>query len=267
MPGIADSKCILVIGATAGIGRALALSLLALPSKPTVIVSGRRRSRLDELAKEGLEVVHCDVDADRDTLDKFVSIVLDKYPQLDSVVFSAGIQHEFDFTHPETVDLDAFTSEINTNYIAIVTMIKYFLPHLLRKGSKGQPCFIIPVSSQLGILPAPWVPCYAATKAALHSYTISLEAQMRGTNVNVIEIAPPLVESELHDHQGKSPSLSKMWMPLDKFTEHIMKGLLRGDSFITAGSGEKFFSRFEEGKAEAAYDSYQRMKGVWAEAK
>ncbi|TFK57385.1 NAD(P)-binding protein [Heliocybe sulcata] len=262
MPNISDSKCILVVGATAGIGRALAASLKALPSKPKVIVTGRRQERLDELAKQGFETVKADVNADRAGLKQFVDSVVSKYPDLDSVIFSAGIQHEFDFTKPESVNLDNLADELNTNYLAIVTMITYFLPHLLKVASTGQPAFIMPITSGLAIVPGPWVPCYCATKAALHSYSISLNEQLLDTGVHVIEIMPPLVESELHDHQGKSPSLSKVWMPLDEFTNKAMEGLKRGDTFVPIGMAAQGFEKFEKGKAEASHGAFMNMKKV-----
>lgn len=84
MPTIQDSKCVLVVGATAGIGRALALAIHDLPSKPTVIVSGRRQERLDELAKKSDRIhgVKIDIDANRETLVKTVDGVLQKYPEV-----------------------------------------------------------------------------------------------------------------------------------------------------------------------------------------
>ncbi|KZT21657.1 NAD(P)-binding protein [Neolentinus lepideus HHB14362 ss-1] len=264
MPSINDSKCILVIGATAGIGRALAVSLKALPSSPKVIVTGRRQERLDELAKQGFETIKVDIDTDRANLKKFVDNTVRKYPELDSIIFSAGIQHEFDFTKPEEVNVDYIVSELNTNYTGIVTMITYFLPHLLKVASKGQPAFIIPITSGLGIVPGPWVPCYCATKAALHSYSISLNEQLRDTGVHVIEILPPLVESELHDHQGRTPALSKVWMTLDEFTKQTVEGLKRGDSIVASGMAAQGFEKFEKGKAEFAHGAYMNHKKLTA---
>lgn len=128
MPGIDAFRCILVIGATAGIGRALALAIHDLPNKPTVIVAGRRQNRLDELAAKASNVrsVQLNIDVDRDTLVRLVNSVLHEYPevihddvsflwspgrlsrafQIDGVIFSAGIQREFDFKNPESIDLD-----------------------------------------------------------------------------------------------------------------------------------------------------------------
>lgn len=84
MPGIGDCKCVLVIGATSGIGRSLALAIHALPSEPTVIVSGRRQERLDELAKMGtrLKTARVDVNGSREDLKAFVQDITAKYPNV-----------------------------------------------------------------------------------------------------------------------------------------------------------------------------------------
>ena len=87
MPNITDSKCILVVGSTGGIGRALALAILDLPSKPTVIVCGRRKERLDELiashgANGRLKSVTLDVLAERSVLQSSIQEIVNAYPDV-----------------------------------------------------------------------------------------------------------------------------------------------------------------------------------------
>lgn len=89
MPGINDSKCVLVVGATAGIGRALALAIAALPSKPTVIAAGRRKERLAELVRKGqeaaggcIESIEVDLSAGKDELKGFSEEVIDWFPEV-----------------------------------------------------------------------------------------------------------------------------------------------------------------------------------------
>ncbi|KAH8110647.1 NAD(P)-binding protein [Phellopilus nigrolimitatus] len=258
MPGINDSKCVLVVGATSGIGRALALAIHALPTKPTVIATGRRKDRLDELAKNGEEdgegrfgVVQVDISAGRDALKGFIDNVLVKYPELDTIIFSAGIQNATDFTKPDKIDLDAVSKEVDTNYMAIFAMIKFVLPHFLKLSAAGRHAFIVPISSGLAILPLSPCADYCATKAALHSLSISLHISLGNTNVHVMEIMPPLVESELHDSQGTTERLSKIWMPLDEFTRYAMEGLQRGDFNTVVPADKGVWAKFEEGKVEA----------------
>ena len=80
-PNIRDARCVLVIGATAGIGRELAMAIHALPHKPTVIVTGRRQERLDELSDKGSRVEHMqlDVTAGRAALKEFVEKAVTQY--------------------------------------------------------------------------------------------------------------------------------------------------------------------------------------------
>lgn len=101
MPGINDSKIVLVIGATAGIGRALALAIHDLPTKPTVIVTGRRQERLDELIAKGKESgegrlhgIQFDVNGSRDQLQSFVSDVVAKYPQVRPDIISGRSEND-----------------------------------------------------------------------------------------------------------------------------------------------------------------------------
>ena len=89
MVGITHSKTVLVIGATAGIGRALALAIHNLPSKPTVIVTGRREERLQNIVKEGdphgegrLKYIAINIDVDRNQLESFADDVLNQYPDV-----------------------------------------------------------------------------------------------------------------------------------------------------------------------------------------
>ena len=93
MPGIKDAKCVLVIGATAGIGRALSLAIHNLETKPTVIVSGRRQERLDELAKQGerIKTARVDINTHHDNLKPFVQDILTNYPDVRPSYIPCGL--------------------------------------------------------------------------------------------------------------------------------------------------------------------------------
>ena len=88
MPSINDSKCVLIIGATAGIGRALALAIHKLPTKPVVIVAGRRQQRLDELVEQGEGRIHgvqVDVTKPAEELKTFVEVIISKFPDVSGI--------------------------------------------------------------------------------------------------------------------------------------------------------------------------------------
>ncbi|OCB87119.1 hypothetical protein A7U60_g5854 [Sanghuangporus baumii] len=273
MPGINDSKCVLVIGATAGIGRALALAIHALPSKPTVIVAGRRKERLDELVKKGdgrIEAMQVDISSGKDMLKAFADEVIQKFPdvspdsggidyradltsyfsllKLDAVLFAAGIQRAADFKEPEKIDLDALFEEVHVNYLAILALTKFLLPHFLRLSSEGRPTFIIPISSGLAMVPVTHVTSYCATKAAVHSLSMSLRISLSDTNVHIMEIMPPVISmgsDGLLTEQGTTEAISKNWMPLDEFTKYTMEGLQRGDFNIVVPSMKEIWNNVE----------------------
>ncbi|KLO10127.1 NAD(P)-binding protein [Schizopora paradoxa] len=256
MSGINLSKCVLVIGATSGIGRALALAIHKLPTKPTVIVAGRRQNRLDEILNEAkgdaegaktLHAIQFDASAKVEDLKKFVAETVAAYPELDTVVFSAGMQHIFDFTKPEEINLDFAAQEINLNYVSIFSLTTLFMPHLLKLG---RPAFLVPISSTLAMVSAGRVPGYCASKAAVHSLSMSLKNSLKDTNVKVMEIMPPLVESELHDHQGTTPALTNIWLPLAEYTKHAMDGLQRGDFNIVVPQNQALWDKFEKERVD-----------------
>ncbi|KAF7306654.1 hypothetical protein MIND_00457000 [Mycena indigotica] len=248
---IDSAKTILVIGATSGIGRALALPLAALPSKPTVIAAGRRQERLDELASQGLEAVQLDVAASREVLQKNVADILAKYPNLDAIILASGIQYQHNFK--SGINLDEIHQEFTVNYFSIVTLVSLFIPHFLALSEKGLPSWISPITSGLALMPAPQVINYSASKAALHSFSESLRVQLADTKINVLEIIPPLVESELHDAQGTTEALSKFWMPLDEYTSKTLDGLRKGDKHIAVGTAGKVWDKVQSSGLDGPY--------------
>ncbi|KAI0756661.1 NAD-P-binding protein [Daedaleopsis nitida] len=261
MTGIKDAKCVLVIGATAGIGRALALAIRDLESRPTVIAAGRRQERLDELSKKGdrIKTARVDINTTYDKLKEFVDDVVAKHPDLDAIILSSGIQHIFDFTKPETIDTSKFDDELNTNYAAMFKLITLFLPHFLKLSAEGRPSFVVTITSGLAVTPYPAVPNYSATKAALHSLSLTLRAQLASTKVRVIEVLPPLVESEIHDHQGTTPQLSQLWMPLEEFIKLTLDDLAAGKSEIPVGAALPIFEKYEAGKREMLEQGFKIM--------
>ncbi|KAF4564823.1 hypothetical protein EYR40_010994 [Pleurotus pulmonarius] len=252
IPTIADSKCILVTGATSGIGRAMALGLKDLPGKPQVIATGRRQGRLDELAGKGLEAIELDVQKSPQELKGDLNAIVARYPDLDTIILNAGVQHQFDFTEPASIDFIKIVEELNINYTSVVATIVALMPHFHRLAAQGRDCFFIGISSGLSMVPAAWVPNYSASKAAIHSFLMALRAQLVDSRIHVVEIMPPLVESELHDPYGTTEALSKSWMPLEEFTKLTIEGLLKGDDDVPVGMSAGVFQKFEAGKSQMA---------------
>jgi uncharacterized oxidoreductase len=185
-----ELRTILITGGTSGIGLELARQLLGRGN--TVIVTGRDQERLDAAAGAlpGLHTFRSDA-GDPSAIEALYNDVLTRFPALDTVVNNAGIMRNLKLG--ESRDLRDITREITTNLSGPVMMIQRFLPHLrTRPGA-----LIVNVSSGLAFLPFPAAPVYCATKAAIHSFTQSLRAQLEGSGVTVVELAPPGTETPL----------------------------------------------------------------------
>lgn len=130
-------KQVLLVGATAGIGAAMADRLVYEGVK--VIAVGRRQDRLDAFVhKHGSDkasAVQFDL-SDSKNMDDFVSGVTQTYPDLDCVFLNAGIQSVVKLAEPETVDLSAFHTEMSVNFSSFVDITIKFLPFLKSKRSE-----------------------------------------------------------------------------------------------------------------------------------
>lgn len=208
---------LLITGGGSGIGRALAESFHALGNQ--VIIAGRRQSVLDEVVRvnPGMSALQLDIE-DEASIARFAKELLARHPKLDAVLHNAGIMKPERLLENPT-DLSVAESIIRTNLLGPLRLNAALLPHLLRQA-RGT---ILTVSSGLAFIPLAATPTYSATKAAIHSYSQSLRHQLRGTQVQVIEIAPPYVQTELMGaHQKTDPHA----MPLGEFISEVME-LLR----------------------------------------
>jgi uncharacterized oxidoreductase len=221
------SRTILITGGTSGIGLALAERFLDAGSE--VIICGRRRERLQQ-AKERLPRLHirvCDMTRSADRVELF-EWVTGEFPRLDVLVNNAGIQRRVDLTGGE--EWQETQSEIAINLEAPIHLTMLFIPHLLRQESPA----IINVTSGLAFAPLANVPIYCATKAALRSFTLSLRHQLSATSVEVIEIIPPAVDTDLG-----GVGLHTFGVPLDEFIDATMKRLEEGAIEIPYATSER----------------------------
>jgi uncharacterized oxidoreductase len=207
----------LVTGGGSGIGRELAEAFHRAGNR--VIVAGRRREALDEVAaaNPGLETAVLDV-ADAAAVQAFAAELVRKHPELDVLVNNAGIMLDEDLT-ADPVDLAAAEATVATNLLGPIRLTAALLPHLRRRPGSA----IVNVTSGLAFVPLARNPTYSATKAALHSYSQSLRQQLAG-QVEVIEIVPPYVQTRL---QGERNVNDPAAMPLDAFIAETLDILRR----------------------------------------
>src|SRR3984957_18526856 len=205
---------ILITGGGSGIGRGLAESLHKLGNQ--IIIAGRRQDVLDDTVKANPGIVSLTLDVnDPEAIRALAKQVTTEYPSLNVLINNAGIM-KVENLQTLPAGLDASEAVITTNLLAPIRLTAALLPHLQRQTHPA----IINVSSGLGFVPLPVTPTYSATKAALHSYTLSLRAQLAEKPTEVIEIIPPAVATDLTP--GRSADNPRM-MSLADFTEQTMR--------------------------------------------
>lgn len=187
---ILSGRTILITGGSAGIGLAFALKFVELGNE--VIVTGRRESVLDEVKKmhPKLHTIQSDV-ADLSQIATLATRMKIEFPKLDVLMNNAGIMLHKNLRAP-TADLAGLMTEMNVNVGGVVIMTSAFIDIL--RANEGT---VINTSSALAFVPLPSAPIYSATKAAIHSYTQSLRFQLEETGVEVIELMPPAVKTDL----------------------------------------------------------------------
>ena len=211
---------ILITGGTSGIGRALAEAFHAGGNK--VLIAGRRQQLLDEISSANPGVVGLPLDVtDENSINRLAERVRTDYPDLNVLINNAGISRPESYT-ADHVDTSTALSILQTNIASVIQLTAALLPVL-----KAQPhATLMATSSGLAFVPLPAYPTYSASKAFLHSWIEALRFQLRETNVEVLELIPPYVQTELG---GTYTANDPRAMPLPAFIKEVM-GILAENS-------------------------------------
>lgn len=213
-----SGNTVLITGGGSGIGRAPAEALHAKGN--TVIISGRNPTKLNEVERANPGIVARELDVDDPAkINAFARQIIEEFPSLNVVVNNAGVMI------PEDVrsgDMTKAEATISTNLLAPIRVTASLLPHLL--GQQSGAVFF--VSSGLASVPLSAFPSYCASKAAIHSYAESLRDQLRTSSVKVVELVPPLVQTEL---TGPEQAVDPRAMPLADYMAETMALLSRSD--------------------------------------
>lgn len=207
---------ILITGGGSGIGRALAEKFHQRGSK--VIIAGRRLAALEETtrANPGMAAMTLDIE-NPDAIRSFAEKLTHDFPAVNAVVHNAGIMKSENLL-AQPGDVSIAEATIATNLLGPIRLNSALLPHLQKQGRAT----IMTVSSGLAFVPMFPTPTYCATKAAIHSYTQSLRFQLRGTAIEVLELVPPYVQTELMGaHQVNDPRA----MALREFIDEVMQNI------------------------------------------
>ncbi|HET9237717.1 MAG TPA: SDR family NAD(P)-dependent oxidoreductase [Oligoflexus sp.] len=218
-----SGNTILITGGASGIGLGLATRLM---SENRVILCGRNREKLTRAVHDypQLEYIACDLSHPEERV-QLARTVVQKYPELNILINNAGIQRRVPLTTNE--EWDHTHEELAINLEAPIHLTRLLTAHL----SLSPAAAVINVSSGLAFVPMAMMPIYCASKAALHSYTLSLRMALEKDGIEVIEIIPPAVNTDLG---GKG--LHDFGVPLAEFCDAAILGLREGRKEIAYGS-------------------------------
>ena len=230
---------ILVTGGGSGIGRGLAEAFHKLGNK--VIVAGRRKANLADVvqANRGIDSVELDV-SNPESIASVSKELITKYPKLNVLVNNAGIMQLDDVSKP--IDDKLLTSEFETNFFGTVRMTSALIEHFKSQESAT----VLNVSSVLGYVPMAFAALYSATKAGIHAYSMGLRYRLKGTSVEVLEIVPPWVQTDLLNSSEEPRA-----MPLKPFIEQTIEALGNSNSEVVVEIAKPF--RANPGVSEAAF--------------
>lgn len=199
---------ILITGGGSGIGAALAHQWHVAGNQ--VIIAGRRQAALDAIVADhsGMAAMTIDMESPA-SLTAFTDRLLADFPALNIVVHNAGIM-----VAEQRIDLAIAEATIATNLLGPIRLTHALLPHLMAQSAAS----IVTVSSGLAFVPLAATPTYSATKAAIHGWSLAMRAQLAGSSVEVIEIVPPGVQTDLMPGHADNDQM----MPLADFIDEVM---------------------------------------------
>ncbi|WP_326537507.1 SDR family oxidoreductase [Pseudorhodoferax sp.] len=216
-----SNNTIFITGGTSGIGRALAEAWHDRGNR--VLVTGRRQALLDQMADQrpGLRGLALDVD-DPAATPQLAAWLHANAPALNVVLANAGISRAEDMAADGWTAEDA-TAIVQTNILGVLRVAQAALPLLRRNG----PATFLATSSALAFVPRADFPAYCASKAFLHSWLQSLRHQLRAFPVEVLELSPPYVQTEL---TGARQASDPRALPLADYVQQVLHKLEVGDT-------------------------------------
>lgn len=241
-----SNNTVLITGGGSGIGFETARLFASLGNK--VIITGRTKARLEAAAAKLANTTPIVADVtDAGAIDRLVETIQADFPELNILINNAG--HAY--AYPLSKNADAYSKaseEFNTNVLSAIRLVEKLWPLL-----ENQPqAAIINISSIVSFVPALRIPTYSASKAALHSYTQALRATLRSSNIRVIEVMPPLVDTEF------AKDLSGDKIQPSEVASAILDGLKNDIAEIHVASTARFYTTF----LHSPENALNRLNGI-----
>ncbi|WP_445371037.1 SDR family oxidoreductase [Methylomonas sp. HW2-6] len=226
-----EGNTVLITGGASGLGLALAKALFKLNN--TVIIAGRDEKKLRQMKDTlpGVHCIQCDICQDSERK-KLINEMRSQFPELNIIINNAGVAFFSDLMDENSYQ--NVVKEMETNFLAPLRLTQLFSEHLKKRPYSA----IVNIGSAAAFLPLAVMPGYSASKAALHSFSLSLSHQLRHTKIQVIEVLlPPIDTHMVMDFKMKKLSP-------DKAASDIINGLKRGRLFMSVGQVNLLFWAF-----------------------
>lgn len=184
------SKIVLITGATAGIGKAVAERYHQ--SGATVVLVGRRKERLDDVVSRLGDRAHAfELDlTDRSATESFWKALPDELRAIDILVNNAGCA--FGMAPAWEASLEDWDGMVELNITSLLRLTRLVLPGMVERD-RGH---VVNLGSVAGTYPYPGGNVYGATKAFVEQFSLNLRCDLHGKNIRVTNIEPGLVETE-----------------------------------------------------------------------
>jgi len=234
-----SNNTILITGGSSGIGLGFAEEFLRLGNK--VIICGRREDRLNKVEEAHPEIITriCDVSVAQER-EELYAWAKENHPDINVLINNAGVQLGTDITR--SFDSKKVNLEIDTNIVAPMHLSSLFISLLETKKESA----IINITSGLAFAPLAFMPLYCATKAALHSLTLSLRHNLKNTSIKVFEIAPPAVDTELGHDRREDKAQSHGGISVAEFLKEAMEAISKDVYEVAIGQAKGLRAKREE---------------------
>ncbi|KAA2240762.1 SDR family NAD(P)-dependent oxidoreductase [Chitinophaga agrisoli] len=223
---------VLITGGGTGIGFEIAKQFSEQGNK--VIIAARNAERLNKAAAQlkNVTAIACDLTNDAD-FNRLVEQIKTSFGDLNILVNNSGLSIPQDITQQGNVYENA-KKEIDLNYLAPIRLIEQLLPVLKKQPQAA----IINVTSIVTLAPWALAPTYSGTKAALQAYTRLLRLALQGTNVQVMEVLPPLTDTDM------TTGIDMPKFPASGVAAATLEGLANNTEVVRAGATAQFYDMF-----------------------
>ena len=211
-----NGKNVLITGGSIGIGLELSKRMVA--EGANVLICARNLDALQKAKHQlpAIEIVQCDVTI-KDQVDRLLEKSNELFGGIDILINNAAVFRRFNLL--ESYPLDKQLEEIDINFKGPVILTNVFLQELMKRKE----AMIVNLTSPSAYMPMAASQIYSATKSAIQSWTISIRHQLRKTNVRVLELNPPAVDTRMNSN---NPDLDGMkLMSPDRFAQLAVEGI------------------------------------------